>query len=287
MVDLLSRSLNISPRSEILALVVCVVSSLGLLALPEDTSIYVADRLGLVLTSPYWNTRNFGQDVIRTREDNAWLRQRVAELELLASSSERIQRDSDRMAGPAMDAGYDGELVPCQVMARQRGRFATMIKIRSLAPVAWRPWQPVISNSGFLGRLRSVINEREAWVELLSAPDFAVGVEIERTGLLGVLRPRADRFELEMIGRDEDVETGDRVITSGIAEIRETVDDPAGLSLTPRGFPVGTVVVVETPSDNIFKRIIVDPAASFDYNETVFVVTPLIGSRPGAERGGR
>jgi rod shape-determining protein MreC len=282
-VFLLSRSLNISSRGELLVLVVCIVSSLGLLALPEDTRVYVADRLGLVLTSPYWNVRNFGQDVVHTRDENAWLRQRVAELELLASSSERMQRDSDRLAGPAMDAGYDGELVPCQVMARQRGRFATMIKVRSLAPVAWRPWQPVISNAGFLGRLRSVINEREAWVELLSAPDFAVGVEIERTGLLGVLRPRADRFELEMIGRDEDVQVGDRIITSGIAEIRETVDDPAGLSLTPRGFPVGTVLDVEAPSDNIFKRITVDPAASFDYNETVFVVTPLVGASPRAK----
>jgi len=280
----LSRPLDISSRGEVLVLVLCVVLSLGLLSLPEDTRIYVADRLGLVLTSPYWNVRNFGEDVVRTKDENAWLRKRVVEMELLASSSERVQRDAARLAGPAMDAGYDGELVPCQVMARQRGRFATMIKIRSLVPVAWRPWQPVISNSGFLGRLRSVINEREAWVELLSAPDFAVGVEIERTGLLGVLRPRADRFELEMIGRDEDVQEGDRVITSGIAEIRESEEDPTGLSLTPRGFPIGTVLEVNTPSDNIFKRIIVDPAASFDYNETVFVVTPLVGKRPTGQR---
>ena len=276
----MSRSLNLSSRSETLILVLCIVLSLGLLALPEGTRIFVADRLGLVLTSPYWKVRNFGQDVIRTQEENAWLRVRVAELELQSSAIERMQRDVGRVAGPALDAGYDGELIPCQVVARQRGRFATMIKIRSLAPVAWRPWQPVITNSGYLGRLRSVINDREAWVELMSAPDFVVGVEIERSGLLGVLRPRADRFELEMIGRDEDVRPDDRVITSGIAEIRETQNDPGGLSLTPRGFPVGTILEVETPSDNIFKRISVTPSASFDFNQTVFVVTPLTGIRP-------
>ena len=277
MVILMGRSLNLSSRGDVLALVFCIALSLGLLALPENTRIYVADRLGVVLTSPYWKVRNFGQDVIRTKDENAWLRQRVAELELMSAAAERRQRDVDRMAGPALDAGYEGELIPCQVVARQRGRFATMIKIRSLAPVAWRAWQPVITNSGFLGRLRAVINDREAWVELLSAPEFAVGVEIERTGLLGVLRPRAHRFELEMIGRDEDVRPGDRVITSGIAEIRESADDPGGLSLTLRGFPVGTVLEVDTPADNIFKRITVAPAASFDFNQTVFVVTPLTG----------
>jgi len=109
-------------------------------------------------------------------------------------------------------------------------------------------------------------------------------VELERSGLLGVLRPRADRFELEMIGRDEDVQVGDRVITSGIAEIRESGTDPAGLSRTPRGFPVGVVTEVSQPSDQIFKRIVVQPAASLDYNETVFVVTPL-GGYGAADRG--
>jgi cell shape-determining protein MreC len=87
-----------------------------------------------------------------------------------------------------------------------------------------------------------------------------------------------------MIGRDEDVQVGDRVITSGIAEIRESGTDPAGLSRTPRGFPVGVVTEVSQPSDQIFKRIVVQPAASLDYNETVFVVTPL-GGYGAADRG--
>ena len=47
--------------------------------------------------------------------------------------------------------------------------------------------------------------------------------------------------------------------------------------MTPRGFPVGTVREVSAPSDQIFKSIVIDPAASLDYNETVFVVVPLTG----------
>ena len=258
-------------------MVVCVALSLTMLFLPGDTRIRVADRLGLVLTAPYWSVRNFGEDVRRVREDNAWLRQRVAELELQQGTADRMMRDADRMAGPALDPGYTGDLVPCRVVMRQRSRFATMIKIQSLEPVTWRAWQPVISSSGYLGRLRSVINEREAWVELMTAPEFALGVELERTGLLGVMRPRSGGFTVEMVGRDEDVQAGDVVITSGIAEIREGVEDPGDAALTPRGFPVGRVIEVRSPSDRLFKEIVIEAAASFDYNETVFVVVPLGG----------
>jgi rod shape-determining protein MreC len=268
------RPFDASGKGEVLTLILCVALSITLLVLPTDSRIRVADRLGLVLTSPYWQVRNFGEDVIRTRDENAWLQQRISELELMADTGDRMVRDANRMAGPALDPGFEGELIPCRVVMRQRSRFATMIKIQSLVAVDWHPWQPVISSKGYLGRLRSVISPNEAWVELLSAPDFALGVEMDRTGLLGVLHPRAERFVVDMVGRDEDIKVGDLVITSGIAEIREGDDLALAGGLTPRGFPVGIVSQVSSPSDMIFKEIIVQPSAKFDYNETVFVVVP-------------
>jgi len=264
---------SFSFRGEILTFVVCVGLSLTLLFLPGESRIYVADSLARVITAPYWNMRNYGEDVFRIRDENAALKQQITELELMSDARNRMQRDAERMVGPALDPGFGGELVACQVVMRQRSRFATTIKVRSLGPVEWQPWMPVISRTGYLGRLRTIINEREAWVELLSAPDFALGVEIERTGLLGVLRPRADRFVIEMVGRDEDVQPGDMVVTSGIAEIRTRSEADDGMMLTPRGFPVGQIVSATSPSDQIFKLIAVAPAASFERNETVFVVT--------------
>lgn len=280
------RPFSLSSRSDFQLLILCVVVSLGLLALPQDLRVLVADRLGLVMTEPYFQVRNFGQDVIETRDRNAWLARRVLELEMQAAAEQRLIRDLDRMAGPAVEAGYAGDLVPCRVVMRQRARFANMIKIYSLVEIDWQTWQPVVSGTGLLGRVRAIISPREAWVELLTSPDFAVGVELERTGLLGVLRPRADRFELEMIGRDEDVRPGDKVITSGVAEIRDRADAAEASSPTPRGFPVGVVTTVSSPSDQIFKRVVVRPAANLKFNETVYVVVPLdggfgsVGDRP-------
>ncbi|MCP4292137.1 MAG: rod shape-determining protein MreC [bacterium] len=279
---MLRRPAEVSTNVAWAVLVVCVGLSILLLSLPKENSIRVADRLGLILTSPYWQVRNFGEDVLRTRDENTLLQERILSLELMAQANERMVRDAGRMAGPALDVGFSGELVPCRVIKRQRSRFATMIKIQSLEPVAWQPWQPVLSGKGYLGRLRTVINDHEAWVELLSAPDFALGIEIDRTGLLGVLHPRSGRFVVDMVGRDEDVKVGDLIITSGIAEVREQAAENRDSS-TLRGFPVGVVSQVSSPSEMIFKEIIVQPTAQFEYNETVFVVVPFFSETPPEE----
>ena len=80
------------------------------LVLPQPVRVLVADRLGLVLTAPYWQVRNFGQDVLHTRDRNAWLSRRVLELELQAAASQRHVRDLERVAGAALDRVGD-ELV--------------------------------------------------------------------------------------------------------------------------------------------------------------------------------
>jgi rod shape-determining protein MreC len=261
-----------SRRKETLSFVLCVAASLLLLVLPDEAQLLLAEQMGKVLIEPYWRVRGFAEDILRVREENAQLAARVAQLELAAAAGERARRDLDRLhASGGLTAGFEGDLLPCEVVARRRGRFATMIKIRSQGMTAWSRYQPVITPAGLLGRIRMISGANTAWVELLTSPDLALGCEIERTGLLGILRARAGRFHLEMVGRDEDVLPGDSIITSGIAEIR---DESGELDATrmPRGLPVGTVSTVSSPPDQLFKEIQVQPRASFQYNQTVFVV---------------
>ncbi len=253
----------------------CVGLSLLMLLVPDRAQIQVTDALASVLINPWLEVRNFGEDVLSVRADNARLSARVQTLDLRLGSMRRIVADQELQAGPAVSPGDAGALAPCQVTARKRARLATMIRIHSLESLSWRRDLPVITSAGFLGRLHTIIDERSAWVELLTAPDMAVGVELERTGLVGVLRPRAGRFVVELIGRDEDVLPGDVVITSGIAEIREDAGGPVN-DPVPRGLPVGVVSQVSAPSDQIFKEILIQPAADFRRNETAFVV----GARP-------
>ncbi|HOX26757.1 MAG TPA: rod shape-determining protein MreC [Candidatus Krumholzibacteria bacterium] len=257
----------------------CALLSVLLLLLPDGAQVQVAHALSVVLVNPWLEVRNFGEDVLRLRAENARLSAQVKTLELRLEAGKRAVADLERGAGPALPPGCDEPLAPCQVIARKRSRLATMIQIRSLEPLVWHPDLAVVTPLGFLGRLHTVIDDHGAWVELLSAPDMALGVEFERTGLAGVLRPRAGRFVVELVGRDEDVMPGDVIITSGIAEIRDApggaVTDPV-----PRGLQVAVVSQVSAPSDRIFKEIAVEPLADFQRNETVYVV----GARPRAPR---
>ena len=282
---LVGRPINQSNRGELLILLVCVVASITLMSLPTRMRDLVAGQLEMVLFSPYNKFVDFTQYVRTVNEQNMLLKQRIVELELQADTARRMVEDAGRLAGPALDPGYAGDLIPCRVIQRRRARFATSIKIESLVPVDWQPWQPVVSVAGYLGRLRTIINDREAWVELLTSPDFALGVEIEGTGLLGILRPQGEKFVLDMVGVQEEVVVGQRVITSGIAEVKDGVDSEPSRPMTPRGFPVGTIVTATDPRNQIFKKITVAPAASLKYNETVFVVIPLV-HRDGDGQGG-
>ena len=122
-------------RTELFPFLICLICSLILLVLPDDEQITVADDLRLVLTDPYLRVRNFAADVTRIRRENEWLQARVAELELQASAVARRPGDRTRLTSTAdLAFGVDGHLLPCEVMARRRGRFARMIQIRSAAP---------------------------------------------------------------------------------------------------------------------------------------------------------
>lgn len=265
---------GISRRRELAVLVLCCAAAVTLLILPPNARITVADRLGRVLTAPYWGARNFLDDMATLRRENTRLEHDLFEAELERSAAELARLDRGREAGCAPEEGFGGLLAPCRVTLRQRGRFATMVRITSDRPVPWRPWLPVVNRRGLVGRVRTIVSGTTAWVELMSAPDFALGVEFMRTGLLGVLEPREDRYVVGMVGRDEDVRVGDRVMTSGITEVREGVarSDAAGAS--PRGIPVGVVTRVDVPNDQVFKYVEIAPAAACRRNETVFVVLP-------------
>jgi rod shape-determining protein MreC len=147
-----------------------------------------------------------------------------------------------------------------------------MIRIEALETAPLRPHLAVISAAGFLGRIRMLEDAGTAWVDLLGSPDLALGVEIERSGLLAVLRPRGGSYVLDLVARDEDVRPGDRIITSGIAEVRDTAELGDYLGVMPRGLPVGNVAAVGVPLDRIFKEVVVEPLADARYLETVFVV---------------
>jgi len=178
----MTRSSHAHLRTDEVVAVLCLAVSLLLLLLPDRAQVQVAHALSSVLVNPWLEVRNFGEDILRVRAENARLAAQVQTLELRLEARERELVDQERQAGPALPPGCDEPLAPCQVIARKRSRLATMIQIRALEPLIWRPDLAVITSLGFLGRVHTVIDERAAWVELLSAPDMALGLEFDVVG---------------------------------------------------------------------------------------------------------
>jgi len=267
----MARTTSSGARTDTAVGMLCIAVSLALLLLPDRPQLQVAHALSTVIVNPWLDTRNYAEDVLSVKAENARLSAEVEALKARIAAVRRDQTDQDRNAGPAVAPSFTGPLAPCQVLARKRVRLASMIQIRSVDPVRWQPELPVVTVDGLIGRLHTVIDDRAAWVELLTAPDMAVGVELEGSGVVGVLRPRAGRFVVELVGRDEAVMPGEEVITSGLGEVRDAPgSSPFGP--VPRGLRVGVVSQVSAPSDQVFKVIEISPHADFRRNETVFVV---------------
>jgi hypothetical protein len=272
---------------ETMTFALCVGISLLMLVLPETMRFQITERLSTVLTEPYHAVVRYGQYVMDVQRQAETLQARQIELDLKAATLQRALRDQERQEIPGgLPAGFSGSLLPCQVVARKSGRRATMIMIRSTSAMNWQRFQPVMTEHGLLGRIHHFSGPRKAWVELLSAPDMTLGCEVERNGLVGVLRSYGDKFVLDLVSRDEtDLLIGDRIITSGIAEVPEQSAREEGWALTPRGLPVGVVSRISRSATRLFLDIEVKPLATFHTNATVFLVTDASG--PGKVAGGR
>ena len=91
--------------------------------------------------------------------------------------------------------------------------------------------------------------------------DFAVPVQIQRTGLRTVAFGDAARagMELRYLASTVDIREGDRLVTSGLDK------------LYPAGLPVGVVASVERGASNELTRVRVEPTAAVQ-NDRMLVV---------------
>ena len=119
---------------------------------------------------------------------------------------------------------------------------------------------PVITSDGVVGKVWQVYASTSQ-VLLLDDQSSGVGAILETSRLQGVLRgkPSGDVI-LEKIMADEQVQAGEKVLTSG------------GDQIFPKGLAVGTVMKVSRSADS-FLTIRVRPSADLSKLEEVLVIT--------------
>ncbi|HET6553442.1 MAG TPA: rod shape-determining protein MreC [Dyella sp.] len=124
--------------------------------------------------------------------------------------------------------------------------------------------QVVIDAHGVMGQVVEVM-PRTSLVMLVTDPDHAIPVVIERTGLRTVAYGSRDGgfLSLPNISMASDVHPGDKLLTSGLG------------GRFPPGFPVGEIRSVEPAASGMFLEGRARPAADLDRSEDVLLLHDL------------
>jgi len=159
-------------------------------------------------------------------------------------------------------------------------QFAEMIRV-DLDPFAHKIWidrgvadgvlvgQAVIDGLGIVGQVEDV-HRHYSTVRLISDPDHALPVQINRTGLRTVAYGSGETSHLLMpnVPLQADVSPGDMIVTSGLGD------------RFPPGFPVGEVERVERDSGETFAKVYMRPFAALDKGREVLLIEPQLADEP-------
>jgi rod shape-determining protein MreC len=126
----------------------------------------------------------------------------------------------------------------------------------------------VITADGVVGKILQVY-PHTAQVLLINDQSSGLGAIVERLRLQGIVKGSpAGETMLEKVMSDEDVQPGDKIITTG------------GDGIFPKGLPVGSIVKVSR--SDLFLKIRLHPAADLSRLEEVLVITKLQDVAPAA-----
>lgn len=123
---------------------------------------------------------------------------------------------------------------------------------------------PVINGEGLIGKVYTV-GKNYALVHILLDPNFRVSAKIQRSRINGILSWEKEGLcNLSGIHQRADVQLNDLVVTSGYS------------SIFPKGIMLGKVIFTVDLPDNLFKRVLIEPAVNFEKLEEVLVIlTPV------------
>ena len=222
---------------------------------------------------PFRDAYGWLSDLFNAREENQQLKKQVEQLRnqaiqnsTAATEVKRLQALLDYRQSDEFPADYDA--IGAAVLADPPSDFEQFIIISAGARDGVRVNAPVVTDEGLVGKVTRV-NREQSRVALLTDKETAVSAYDVETEADGVIRHGAggggDALILDRVPKDERVERGDLVATSG----RRFQLLP---SIYPRNIQIGVATSVGQTDIDANQQIQVDPFVDFDSLDAVLVL---------------
>lgn len=224
----------------------------------EGASVVIGPIEGAVdtVTAPVRNAWHGVTDYDDLQRENDELRATVE-----ASEAEGVRKsDAERQLAElsaSLDLPWAGNVktATARVVSGPRSNFSHAIEIDKGTDDGIAVGMPVVTGAGLVGRVTQATGASST-VELLTDPEFRVGVRLSTTGDLGTARGqgRGDPLTVDSaISPGTKVAKGTGVVTSGVDR-----------SAYPPGIPVGTVASSRQGSGGLALDLDVDPVVDVD-----------------------
>jgi len=206
------------------------------------------------------------KESLQTREsleaENTRLRANARDLELRAMRYEALARENGELRGlreavpPVADRWLPAEIVNIQLSSlRQR-----LLLNRGVANGVFKG-QAVLDDKGLIGQTTHV-GPWSAEVILITDPEHAVPVRVERTGLRTIAVGAGDTASLALpyLPGNADIKSGDLLVSSGLGGV------------FPEGYPVARVTEVHRDAVQPLAQVRAAPLAHVDTDSEVMLV---------------
>ena len=208
------------------------------------------------VTSPFRNAWHGITDYEDLRDENERLRAQVTDDDTGAVRATDAEQQLAELSA-ALDLPYAGDVptVAARVVSGPRSNFSHAVEIDKGTDDGLAVGMPVVTGAGLVGRI-SQASGSQATVELLTDPDFRVGVRLADSGQLGTARGRGRDEPMTVdtaIDADAEVARGTGLVTSGVDR-----------SAYPAGIPVGRVTSTRQGSGGLALDLVIDPLADID-----------------------
>lgn len=260
----------------VVSIVIFVMMGISNATKEQGKASLPSDALGIVLSPVQgafsWAIGNFisiGEyihTVTVSVEENETLKEQIVQLEQLARDAEEYKNENERLRSllDFKQKEQDYQTVGAEVIAKEPGNWFQIFTINRGTMDGLQQGCAVIDSQGLIGYIYE-IGTTWAKVATIIDPETNVGAMLTKTGEQVVVEgdmelSRDGLCKMVYIPKNANIMIGDPIETSGLGGIY------------PKGLFIGRIKEINTQQGELYKEVVVEPAADFQRIREVLVI---------------